>query len=604
MQIRLKVIILTCCLLNYFAWHNVIQVNAEIPIADYIFETIEVPGVNYLEVAASNDFGDYAGNTRSPDGDKIIGFTLIDDVFKTYDFTGSVKTNFYGLDNVGTAVGHYIGTDGLYHGVVLENGALTQYDFPGAVQTFIYGISDHTGALSGNIVDETGVTRGFSGDLVITYPGAVKTYADFVNAAGVIVGSYVDTDEMPHGYMRNPDGSFITIDIPETPDLSFIFVNAINDVGVIVFRAKAVDDIQRSYILIPGEELQELRFPGSVNTVVRNINQDGSIIGYYDSTDGRRLGFVGHPNTDPNEADFGNIFSMRLTKGLNMISVPLAPRTALTAKSLAGLTGSTMVIALDADNQRFIGWTPNAPDDGFSIEGGQGYIVNVPAERNAIFVGAEWRNDAQATAAPPIRTQQEAWAFVVSGYLDRLQNTNGYHVTVRNLRTNSVMKAQVRDNYFAAATADLSYRSVVKVGDKMAVTVTDTNGNIASDKFNFEVTPASLANAFLSVTLEGIGTPKRSQLIQNYPNPFNPETWIPYRLSEDSNVSITIYDAAGKIVRTFSLGFQSAGFYQDRGRAAYWDGKNAFGESVASGLYFYRLATPTFEQTRRLIVIK
>ena len=604
MQNRVKVVVLICCLLNYLALHNPAQVDAEIPIADYTFETIEVPDVDFLEVAASNDFGDYAGNTRSPDDDKIIGFTLIDNVFKTYDFKGSVKTNFYGLDNAGKAVGHYKGADGLYHGVVLENGKLIQYDFPGAVQTFIYGISDHTGALSGNIVDETGVTRGFSGDLVITFPGAVKTYADFVNAAGVIVGSYEDTDGMPHGFMRNPDGSFITIDVPDTPDLRFIFVNAINDVGVVVFRAKAVDDIQRSYILIPGQELQELRFPGSVNTVVRNINQDGSIIGYYDSTDGRRLGFVGQPTTQPNAVDYSNIFSMPLAKGLNMLSLPLAPQNPMTAKSLVGLTGATMVIALDADNQRFIGWTPNAPDEGFSIEGGQGYIVNVPEQRNVIFVGAEWSSDTQAAAAPTIKTSKETWAFVVSGYLEGLQNINGYHVTVRNLRTGSANKAQVRDNYYAAVAVDLNYKSVVQVGDKMEVTVTDTNGNTVSEKFTFEVTPTDIANAFLSVKLEGIGSPKQSQLLQNYPNPFNPETWIPYRLSEDSKVSITIYDATGNIVQTLSLGFQSAGFYQDRGRAAYWDGKNAFGESVASGLYFYRLATPTFEQTRRLIIVK
>ena len=166
------------------------------------------------------------------------------------------------------------------------------------------------------------------------------------------------------------------------------------------------------------------------------------------------------------------------------------------------------------------------------------------------------------------------------------------------------MTAQVRYNYFAAATADLNYRSVVQVGDTLELVVTDTNGNIASEKFTFEVTPTSLANALLSVNLNGIGTPRRSLLLQNYPNPFNPETWIPYHLSEDSPVSISIYDASGGLVRTFSLGFQSAGFYYDRERAAYWDGKNALGERVASGVYFYRLATPSFEQTRRMIVLK
>ena len=88
------------------------------------------------------------------------------------------------------------------------------------------------------------------------------------------------------------------------------------------------------------------------------------------------------------------------------------------------------------------------------------------------------------------------------------------------------------------------------------------------------------------------------------PNPFNPETWIPYQLSEDSPVSVSIYDTTGKLVRTLSLGFQSAGFYNSRGRAAYWDGRNTLGEPVASGIYFYLLTTPSFHQTRRLVIFK
>ena len=98
--------------------------------------------------------------------------------------------------------------------------------------------------------------------------------------------------------------------------------------------------------------------------------------------------------------------------------------------------------------------------------------------------------------------------------------------------------------------------------------------------------------------------PTQNLLLQNYPNPFNPETWIPYQLSEDSPVSISIYDTTGKLVRTLSLGFQSAGFYNSQGRAAYWDGRNALGERVASGLYFYQLTTPSFQQTRRLVIVK
>ena len=278
------------CLIICFMGYAVVSVAAETPIADYIFETIEVPGIDFLEIAASNDFGDYAGNTRSPDGEKIVGFTLIDGVFRRHDFPGSVNTFFYGLDNTGKAVGHYKDADGLYHGVILEDGELHQYDFPGAAETNIYGISDETGALSGNAVDAEGVSHAFSGDLKITFPGAVQTYGDFVNAAGAVVGSYIDTDGMFHGFIRNPDGSFNTIDLPKTPNLAYLFVNTITDLGVIGFRAKVVNDILRSYILLPDGTLYEVRFPDSISTVVRNVNQDGSIIGYYDSTDGRRLG--------------------------------------------------------------------------------------------------------------------------------------------------------------------------------------------------------------------------------------------------------------------------------------------------------------------------
>ena len=595
--------LLLISLIIYFKGDAVAQVSPEIPIADYTFETIEVPGVDFLEVAASNDFGDYAGNTRSPDGKKTIGFTLIDGVFTTYDFPDSLNTYFYAFDNAGKAAGHYKDPDNLYHGVIMEDGELTQYDFPGAAQTFIYGLSDETGALSGNIVDETGVTHAFSGDLIITFPGAVATYGDFVNAAGAVVGSYMDADGMPHGFMRHPYGSFTTIDLPKMSNLEFLFVNTITDLGVIGFRAKAVNDILRSYILLPDGTLYEIRIPGSVSTVVRNVNQDGSIIGYYDLADERRHGFIGRPTPHPDGEDFGSTFSMHLSKGLNMFSVPLKPTVHMTARSLALKTGATTVSTLDPATQQFVAWTPNAPGDGFPIEGAKGYIANLPEARDVVFTGTGWTQQMQA-AAPLATTPHQTWAFVISGYLEGGHYHNDYYVRIQNLRTGTSIKAQVRDNYFAAATVNLNYRSVVELGDALVLTVTDAHGNIVSEKFNFTVNPANLANAVLNVSLDGIGTPKQTSLLQNYPNPFNPETWIPYRLSEAGPVSLSIYDTKGTLIRTLSLGNQSAGFYQDRERAAYWDGYNALGEPVASGVYFYTLSAGHFTTTRRMVIRK
>ncbi|MDE0634311.1 MAG: Ig-like domain-containing protein [Candidatus Poribacteria bacterium] len=109
--------------------------------------------------------------------------------------------------------------------------------------------------------------------------------------------------------------------------------------------------------------------------------------------------------------------------------------------------------------------------------------------------------------------------------------------------------------------------------------------------------------AYLQRLLEVV-TPEKTRLLANYPNPFNPETWIPYQLATDSNVQITIYDAAGSMVRTLMLGHQAEGYYTDRSRAAYWDGRNAIGERVASGVYFYTLTTDTFSATRKMLILK
>ena len=98
--------------------------------------------------------------------------------------------------------------------------------------------------------------------------------------------------------------------------------------------------------------------------------------------------------------------------------------------------------------------------------------------------------------------------------------------------------------------------------------------------------------------------PETTALLPNYPNPFNPETWIPYHLAKPANVTLTIYAANGAVVRTLALGHQDAGIYQTRSRAAYWDGKNAIGETVASGVYFYTLTAGKFFATRKMLILK
>ena len=98
--------------------------------------------------------------------------------------------------------------------------------------------------------------------------------------------------------------------------------------------------------------------------------------------------------------------------------------------------------------------------------------------------------------------------------------------------------------------------------------------------------------------------PDKTVLLSNYPNPFNPETWIPYHLAADAEVTVTIYNLQGELVRQLDVGLQEAGYYVDKSRAAYWDGTNEDRESVASGVYFYKLDAGDFTASKRMVVVK
>ena len=98
--------------------------------------------------------------------------------------------------------------------------------------------------------------------------------------------------------------------------------------------------------------------------------------------------------------------------------------------------------------------------------------------------------------------------------------------------------------------------------------------------------------------------PPQTVLLPNYPNPFNPETWIPYQLAKPAEVELTIHDIRGQAVRTLEVGYQPAGVYQNRERAAHWDGRNQQGETVANGVYFFTLTAGNFTATRKMLVGK
>ena len=139
----------------------------------------------------------------------------------------------------------------------------------------------------------------------------------------------------------------------------------------------------------------------------------------------------------------------------------------------------------------------------------------------------------------------------------------------------------------------------------------DLNGENVTDVVTSLAMSASLVLGIAPVHNGGpaaptviVSTADETVLLANYPNPFNPETWIPYHLAKDADVTLRIYAVNGQLVRTLALGHQPVGMYQTRSRAAYWDGRNAVGEPIASGVYFYTLTAGEFTATRKMLIRK
>lgn len=96
----------------------------------------------------------------------------------------------------------------------------------------------------------------------------------------------------------------------------------------------------------------------------------------------------------------------------------------------------------------------------------------------------------------------------------------------------------------------------------------------------------------------------KTEAFQNYPNPFNPETWIPFQLSEGSEVEVRIYNSAGQLVKVLDLGFRDAGYYTSRDTSVRWDGRDNNGEEVSSGVYFYTIRAGEYTATRKMLLVK
>ena len=350
------------------------------------------------------------------------------------------------------------------------------------------------------------------------------------------------------------------------------------------------------------------------------------------STPGTVTGTLTVVSDDPNSPTTVNItaeakvftFTLDLSSGLNMISMPLKPLNPLKAADFATLlVDATLVIRYDTTAGKFksfvVGVTSTTSPDNFDIDPEHAYIVNMSTAGMIQIQGTPWGTLAAPVSTGPgieksgdtqytIRDTQGAtgggkWAFVVPGVL--YDQEAPAQITVRNERTNRFATYAVTNERYTPLLIDLNRQPVVEAGDSLEIVAYDNGGARVSGPFKLDVTPEHLTQAYLPSDLQwGDIIPDFTRLRQNYPNPFNPETWLPYELAEAAEVVITIYDLTGAIVRTLGLGHQAAGLYIDRFKAAHWNGRNATGERVGSGIYFYHLRAGEYQATQKMVILK
>ena len=296
-------------------------------------------------------------------------------------------------------------------------------------------------------------------------------------------------------------------------------------------------------------------------------------------------------------------FLLDLNSGLNMISIPVRTDAVYTARRLSEELSATLVMRLDAETQRFIPYIPGYSDgDGFVLQGGEGYIVNVLAPQNITFTGTVWNN-----AAPTLPMEPGTWAFALAGNIAvETPVPSSILVVLSHPHAGWSLREVLpgTGGSFTLGTADITRHAVVSVGDRLELRVQDAAGHTLAEQ-NIQITERMRHEARLILPRVMVRTtPAMSQLLPNFPNPFNPETWIPYVLAEPGEVILRIFDAQGYEVRRLELGWRSAGWYDNRATAAHWNGRNHTGEQVSSGAYWAVLQASSISTARRLLLLK
>jgi hypothetical protein len=307
--------------------------------------------------------------------------------------------------------------------------------------------------------------------------------------------------------------------------------------------------------------------------------------------------------------------SMTLKKGKNLVGVPVKDSRVATVGELLSLEGVSATSAIVSQEGTFKVLTAldKGQDSDVAITGGQSFIIVGKEDATVAVSGDAWDNvsavaTAAAMSAVGFEVDSQTPVMAIQGSL----NSNGlpvetdqFKISLKNVNTGTIHTGSVIDNQFKLTLVDAVSAKVASVGDVLEISVETGNQQYGVETQRHTVSQTDVTSSLLSLPeLVTYEIPAETALLANYPNPFNPETWVPFRLAVDSDVQLTIYNSSGNMVRQIDIGFKTAAVYETKDRAIYWDGRNASGEMVASGVYFYTLEAGDYVSTRKMLILK
>lgn len=294
---------------------------------------------------------------------------------------------------------------------------------------------------------------------------------------------------------------------------------------------------------------------------------------------------------------------------LSWSMVQAAGNAQIDIRVLGGVNGENDTIWTTADDQTIDFWVAN--DD---VSGGFQFPIELTSPDGVTWewvaqVDNAWGTSKYVTHVPSSRIDPPATVFDL---------TQGILVVESGLPTKIMMGTGVLFSTGMAA-GELQHIMSVHIATDVADTGTlcvDINTAVGPGTYSFiDYGGTEMTSTFLDANADGVwcfpvikptgvndhnpNVPAVYSLGQNYPNPFNPSTVINYSMERKGKIDISVFNVLGQHVKTLVNGEVDAGAHQ-----AIWDGTDQNGASVASGVYFYKMVTDKYVDTRKMALMR